>query len=335
MIRHFDLALAAASVAIGTLAVAAPARAELTLCNHTSYRMQAAIGLEKRTSVSTRGWFRVDPGQCRQVIDGPLDADMVYLHTRTPPVYGIAPLPQNGDAALCIRDGDFDIGDARGCPMSQQARFAAARPSDSPKGPVINLAEESDYDDEQARLAGIQRLLVIAGYDANPIDGVEGAKTQAAIAKFLRDRKLPADAAADANFFDTLLAAAQNPEGNGFTWCNDTRYTVMASLGIVEMGAIVTRGWYRVTAGQCVRPDVRGDPHRLYSYAEAVDAQGRTIKRGEAALSWGGTVALCTRDGRFELADHKDCAARGLNSAGFAAFDVGDQPSTTLRFKEQ
>ena len=29
-------------------------------------------------------------------------------------------------------------------------------------------------------------------------------------------------------------------------------------------------------------------------------------------------VALCTRDGKFELSDHKDCAARGLNSAGFA-----------------
>ncbi|HEX3440161.1 MAG TPA: DUF1036 domain-containing protein [Pseudolabrys sp.] len=335
MIRRIDVALAAASLAIGAWAMTTPARAELTLCNRTSYRMQAAIGLEKRASVSTRGWFAIDPGQCRQVVDGALDADMVYVNTRTPPVYGAAPLPQNGNAALCIRDEDFDIGDARDCPMSQQARFAAARPSDSPKGPVINLAEQSDYDDEQARLAGIQRLLVIAGYDANPIDGVDGAKTQSAIAKFVRDRKLPADAAAGATFFDTLLAAAQNPQGNGFTWCNDTPYTVMASLGIVEMGAIVTRGWYRVTAGQCVRPDVRGDPHRLYSYAEAVDAQGRIIRRGDAALSWGGPIALCTRDGRFELADHKDCAARGLNSAGFAAIDVGEQPSTTLRFKEQ
>ncbi len=37
---------------------------------------------------------------------------------------------------------------------------------------------------------------------------------------------------------------------------------------------------------------------------------------------------------KFELSDHKDCAARGLNSAGFAAVDVGGQPSTTVRFKE-
>ena len=175
---------------------------------------------------------------------------------------------------------------------------------------------------------------MIAGYDAYPIDGVPGAKTQAAVTKFLNDRKLAASAADTPNFFDVLIEAARNPEGIGFSWCNDTKYAVMASLGIVEMGAIVTRGWYRVDAGQCVRPDLRGDPHRLYSYAEAVDGNGRTIKRGDAPLAWGGAVALCTRDGRFELADHKDCAARGLNSAGFAVIDVSKQPATTIRFKE-
>jgi uncharacterized membrane protein len=320
--------------AIFAVLTADPVRAELTLCNRTSYRMDAAIGLEKRATVATRGWFRVDPGQCRQVVDGALDVDMVYLHARTPPVYGSAPLPQNGNAEFCIRDGNFEIGNARGCPVSQQARFTPARPSDTPKGPTVNLAEESDYDDAQARLAGIQRLLTIAGYDANPIDGVQGAKTQAALTKFLADRKLAADAASAPNFFDTLLEAARNPQGHGFSWCNDTQYTVMASLGIVEMGAIVTRGWYRVDAGQCVRPDVRGEPRKLYSYGEAVDANGRIVKKGDAPLNWGGEVALCTRDGKFELSDHKDCAARGLNSAGFAAIDIGGQPATIVRFKE-
>jgi uncharacterized membrane protein len=324
---------AAAATALLLLA-AIPAQAELTLCNRTSYQMEAAYGLEKRANVATRGWFRIDPGQCRQVLDGALDADMVYVHARTPPVYGSAPLPQNGNADFCIRDSNFEIDNARGCPVSQQAHFSAARQSDSPKGPVVNLAEEADYDDAQARLAGIQRLLVIAGYDANPIDGVQGAKTQSALTKFLSDRKLPSDAASSPEFFNTLLDAARNPQGAGFSWCNDTKYTVMASLGIVEMGAIVTRGWYRLDAGQCLRPDVRGESRKLYSYGEAVDGNGRTIKNGDAPLAWGGNIALCTRDGKFELSDHKDCAVRGLNSAGFAAVDVGGQPATTVRFKE-
>jgi uncharacterized membrane protein len=79
---------------------------------------------------------------------------------------------------------------------------------------------------------------------------------------------------------------------------------------------------------------VRGDPYKLYSYAEAVDANGRAVKRGDTPIAWGGTVALCTRDGRFELADHKDCAARGLNSAGFVVIDLVGKPATTVRFKE-
>ena len=332
MIRGSTCIIAVAS-AIG-VALAVPAQAELTLCNRTSYRLDAAIGLEKRANVATRGWFRIDPGACRQVVGGPLDVDMVYVHGRTPPVYGSAPLPQANHAELCIRDGDFEIANARGCPLNQQARFTAAQPSDSPKGPTVNLAEEADYDDAQARLAGIQRLLAIVGYDAYPIDGVEGAKTQASIAKFLADHKLPPESASKPDFFDVLLAAAAKPEGIGFSWCNDTKYPVMAALGVVEMGAIVSRGWYRVEPGKCLRPDLRGDPHRLYSYAEAVDGNGRTIQRGDAPLAWGGNVALCTRDGKFELSDHKDCAARGLNTAGFAVIDTGGQPSTTVRFRE-
>ncbi len=318
----------------GCICAATSASAELSVCNRTSYIAEIAIGLEKQNTVSARGWFRIDPGQCQQVIDDPLESELVYIHARTPGVYGSAPLPQSGHSDLCIQNRDFNLPNARGCGASQMARFTAVKPSASEKGPIANLGEEADYDTTQARLAGIQRLLVIAGYDANPIDGVQGGKTQNAIAQFLKDRGLGADTASSPQFFDTLLKAAENPAGHGFAWCNDTPYSVMASLGLVEMGAIVTRGWYRVDAGKCVRPDVRGTPMKLYSYAEAVDGDGRAIKRGDAPLAWGGSVALCTRDGKFEVSDHKDCALRGLNAAGFAAIDIGDKPATIVRFKE-
>jgi len=316
------------------LLAATSAHAELTLCNRTSYLMETAIGLENRVTVATRGWFRLEPGECKQALNGPLDADLVYVYGRTPPVYGNAPLPLRGQAALCIRPADFSIADARRCPASQQVRFSVAKPSDSPTGPVIYLAERADYDNAQAQLAGIQRLLAIAGYDSYPIDGVRSANSQAVIARFIKDRHLLPDAAASPGFFDKLLEAARNPEGVGFSWCNDTQYMVMASFGIVEMGSIVTRGWYRVAAGRCLRPDVRGDPYRLYSYAEAVDGDGRLVRRGETPLAWGGKIALCTRSSRFEIADQKDCKARGLTSAGFAVIDVNGKPSTIVRFKD-
>lgn len=323
-------------VAAGALcAGATAAQAELTLCNRTSYRMDIALGLERRAMVETRGWFTVDPGQCKQVLDGAYDADMSYIHARTPAVYGSAPLPKDSNADFCVRETTFQIADGRGCPLSQQVRFSAARPIDSAKGPVINLAEEADYDDAQARLAGIQRLLVIAGYDANPIDGIQGGKTQAAINRFLADRKLPADSANGADFFSTLIAAAQNPEGHGFAWCNDTTYPVMAAIGTTEAGSIVTRGWYRVDAGQCVRPEMRGEQKKIYSYAEAVDSKGAALKKNGVTLAWGGEVPLCTRDGRFELSDNRDCVARGLNAASYAEIDLAREPATTIRFREK
>src|SRR5258708_32338705 len=118
------------------------------------------------------------------------------------------------------------------------------------------LGEEADYDPAQAKLAGVQRLLVIAGYDANPIDGLEGKKTTAALDQFLKDRRLPADAANGATFFSVLLDAVKEADGLGFSWCNETPFAVMAAIGIDENGAVTTRGWYRVAAGKCGKPDL-------------------------------------------------------------------------------
>ncbi len=325
-----------AILAVGALALlaATPARAALTLCNHTSYRMDVALGLAKQANVSTRGWFRVDPGQCRQVIDGALDADLVYVHGRTPPIYGGTPKPKRGNAEFCVRKEEFNFANGRNCPLSQQVPFSPARPSQSDNGLLVNLAEDAGYDDAQARLAGIQRLLSIAGYDASPIDGVDGSKTQGALKAFLNDHKLPAEASAQAAFFDTLLAAARDPHGRSFSWCNDTPYTVMASLGIVEMGSVVTRGWYRVPAQSCLRPDLAGTPHRIYSYAEAVDGNSRTIEHSGQPLTWGGAIKLCTRASKFEIGNQKNCASRGLDSVGFAAVNVGGTSPTVVHFKE-
>src|SRR3974390_2876603 len=122
------------------------ARAELILCNRTSYRLEAAIGVEKRVTIATRGWFRVDPGDCRQGAEGALETDMGHLHARTPPAYGSAPTPP-GRAELCLRDDDFEITNARGCPVNEQAQFSPAHPSDSPKGPTVYLAEAANFDD--------------------------------------------------------------------------------------------------------------------------------------------------------------------------------------------
>ena len=314
-----------------------PARADLHICNRMSYVVEAALGLEDKGAVATRGWFRIDPGQCRTVLQGTIEAQRILLHAEALPLYGAPPLPQTGHDDLCVARGDFVIAAARACTRGDHrlARFTEVKPAEAERGPTVNLAEEGEYDAAQARLAGIQRLLVLAGYDANPIDGIQGKKTEAAIGQFLRDRKLPADTVNSTAFFDTLVEAAQRPDGINFVWCNETTYPVMAALGTEHRGVIVTRGWYRIEAGRCLRPDLRDKPRRLYSYAEAIDANGHVLVRSGKRLTWGGDTLLCTRNVRFELSDHADCPAIGLTAAGFATIDTARGGPATVRFTVQ
>jgi uncharacterized membrane protein len=319
------------------LCLTTPARADLQFCNKTSYVLDLALGLEEKGAAATRGWFRVEPGQCKSVMQGTPGAEKVYVHARALAAYGPSPLPQAGHADLCIADGNFIIAAAKACNSrsgQRLMRFSEIKPSQTEQGLTAYLGEEADYDPAQARLAGVQRLLVIAGYDANPIDGLEGKKTAAALDQFLKDRRLPADTANGATFFQVLLDAVKEADGLGFSWCNETPFAVMAAIGIDEKGAVTTRGWYRVDAGKCVKPELPAKPARLFSFAEAIDKDGQAVKRGDKALAWGGPTQLCTGDVRFEIGEQKNCAAQGLTAAGFAVIDMAGRQGATVRFRE-
>src|SRR4051812_8601800 len=163
-------ALALPAAAISVLVSSAPAFADLKLCNRMSYVVEAAIGIDDKSATATRGWFRIDPAACRVVAQGSLSADRIPLHARALAVYGSSPVPQNGADTLCIAPENFVIAAARQCRGGQlPAPFTEIKPTQTEDGNLVAyLAEDSEYDDEQARLAAIQRLLVIAGYDAAP-----------------------------------------------------------------------------------------------------------------------------------------------------------------------
>ena len=143
------------------------------------------------------------------------------------------------------------------------------------------------------------------------------------------------------DFFDHLMNAAQKPNSAGFAWCNETRNVVMAAFGVEEQGAVVTRGWYRVAPGKCLRPDLTGKSHRLYSFGEAVGSDNQPIRdsarssgqNAPPAVSWGGSTVLCTRNSKFELIDHKDCSGAGLTATGFATVEMSGSGATTVQFK--
>jgi uncharacterized membrane protein len=301
-----------------------PAYADLKLCNRMSYVIEAAIGIDDKAATATRGWFRIDPAACRVAVQGTLTADRILLNARALGVYGASPIPQNGADMLCVAPGDFVIAAARQCRAGQTpAPFTQIAPTQADDGNLVAyLAEDSEYDDEQARLAGVQRLLVIAGYDAAPIDGVDGPKTQAALAAFLKSRGLAPDVVSQPNFFTTMVDAVQSPSATGLTWCNDTPHKVMAAVATDDGKSLISRGWYRIDPGKCLHPDVTGQPKQVFSFAEAVDADNRTIRLKDKPLNWGGGKEFCTRENKFETTEQGDCSSRGFAATGFVPVDM-------------
>jgi uncharacterized membrane protein len=330
------------------------AHADLQLCNRTSFVVEAALGVEEKGATATRGWFRVDPGACRSVLRGDPSADRLLVHARALALYGSVRPLNAAQVQLCVGEGDFLVAGAQRCKDANQrlVPFAEVRPRATPSGLALQIAEPADYGAEQARLAAIQRLLVLAGYGAEPIDGVSGPRTDAALALFLRERGLGADAATSSVFLDLLMDAVREGSGPGLLWCNETAHTVMAALGVEEAGGLVARGWWRVEPGACVRPDLPVSSlragrspsglasangragTRVFSYAEAVDTAGAVIEKKGRPLAWGGTTQLCVRNSRFEIRDHADCAARGLTPQGFAAVEFAHRTGATVRFRE-
>src|SRR3954449_5905535 len=99
--------------ATAILILTAPARADLQFCNKTSYVLDLALALEEKDAAATRGWFRVDPGQCKSVLQGAITADKGFVHARALSAYGPSPLPQTGHADFCVTEGNFVIAAAK------------------------------------------------------------------------------------------------------------------------------------------------------------------------------------------------------------------------------
>ena len=90
-----------------------------------SYVVEAAIAIEDKGAVATRGWFRIDPGACRTVLQGSPPADRLYLHARALPVYGGSPLPQQGEADFCVAPDNFKS--ANNCRLCRPPSLSQSR----------------------------------------------------------------------------------------------------------------------------------------------------------------------------------------------------------------
>ena len=87
------------------LAATGAARADLRVCNETDVLVGVAIGYRAEAGWITEGWWHVDGGTCKTLIEGPLQSRYYYLYAEDAQRGG----RWTGGVNMCIAEKEFKI----------------------------------------------------------------------------------------------------------------------------------------------------------------------------------------------------------------------------------
>lgn len=96
---------------MGSLLWAAPAAAELRLCNTTGSRVGVAIGYRDAQGWITEGWWNLPPKGCETLFRGVLAARFYYVHAVDYDRGG----EWSGKSFMCTQDREFTIRGIEDC----------------------------------------------------------------------------------------------------------------------------------------------------------------------------------------------------------------------------
>jgi len=71
------------ALGFGCVAVAAPALAELRICNKTSKAVYTAVGYNENGEWISEGWWQLEPGECATPISGKLRKRYYYYYAES------------------------------------------------------------------------------------------------------------------------------------------------------------------------------------------------------------------------------------------------------------
>ncbi len=315
-LERWFLRLAALVIFTATVLVL-PARAQdeggWQLCNRTSFIIETAVGHTVGTGVSVDGWTKLAPGTCRTALPGPLTPGIHYLYGRGSSAHQGGGREWGGRFELCVDPtGGFSLESPPDCAaMGLEAQ--GFRPvSITATAWTNNFTEIEEWSLENARNAGLQRLLDEAGVVSGNIDGHIGSRTRAAINDFLKLKGLPADTS-DADLIDFLeQAAEERSRALGFTLCNRTKNRIWSAIARRSTDGWESRGWWRIEGGGCARVidrPLRGSEH--FVYAEMEEPGGlRTLSRA--------SEAFCVGRAKFVIPGRDNCEEGSYRTALFA-----------------
>jgi uncharacterized membrane protein len=291
-----------------------PARADLKLCNRTSYILYAATAVTAGGATQTQGWTRVAPGDCQTAIKGAPISPGTSVYARSALAHSGPQRAWGGKASACVRDGNFTL--------RQSSAATACSGPDSFAVPFAALDTKGRTDftmtfDEQpalwsltaAQLAGVKRLLKDNGFAIAAINGTPDKATGKALNAFRARMKFAANAGNDELFTALETQAQKITAPAGYTVCNDAKEELLVAMGEATPKGSSSHGWWRIPAGACAR---------TITTALKDDAVWLLAQKTSGAVVAGGAEQFCVTPQEFDIARRGDCATRGQVEAGFA-----------------
>ncbi len=326
-------AFACAALAALTLsdAHAQQARGGWQICNETSFVLEAATGRPDGRAIVVQGWTRLRPGECRVTVGAPLARGVHYLYARTSPAHRGGRRQWAGDANLCVDPSrSFTIENPPQCSAMalEERRFRRVQINKRDSWRT-SFAEAQTYTLTRARQAGIQRLLVDAGYEIRQgRGGVDPRAIAAAIAQFRSAARLQPNASEE-QMIDALETAARRRSNLvGLTLCNRTNGRIWTAIARRRGEGWESRGWWQLGPQGCVRAlDEALLQEFYYVHATLMTDQGPRY------LAAGG-APFCTSPARFAILGREDCETRYYDRTLFARIPSRDRPGLVLDLRD-
>ncbi|HUD50671.1 DUF1036 domain-containing protein [Parvibaculum sp.] len=316
-----------------------PAHADYKLCNATSYVLQGAVGLQGEapaTEWHSQGWTRVLPGSCASLLAGPVKTASYFVFARSMDVHQGPAKYFSGNERFCTIPKDFFITGRDNCALrgyeSNEFIRVEARAGDDW---TTTFGEPRNYSLDEARVAGVQRLLHDNGFRIAKIDGYAAKATLRSVMAFQRATGHEPTGEIDETLIGQLIAGAEEEQKrSGLNLCNKTNYLIWAAVGFRGPEDDMSSGWIRIEPSACVKAIKGKLTQPSYAiYAEAVDDKGQMARQDGRPLVWSGTESYCTKTTRFEIRGRDACVSRGYDEKRFMRVDTGGKPVFDVTLK--
>jgi uncharacterized membrane protein len=193
-----------------------------------------------------------------------------------------------------------------------------------------SFSEATPYSASRARQAGLQRLLLDAGYEIRT--GRGGADPRAiaqSIAQFRSAARLAPNATED-QLIDALeVAARRRSDQVGLTLCNRARGRVWTAIARRRGEGWESRGWWQLAPGGCVRTLDEALIQDVYYVHAALDSD-----EGPRLLAAGGE-AFCTSPARFAILGREHCGDRYYETTLFTPISARNRDGLVVDFEER